>query len=566
MKNKKILIIPIVIIILLVALAGVSAFLYFKTDLFKSPKQLFFKYLGESVSSTKNFNYDKSLANYKELSQKSSKSTGEITGSITDNSSNTSSSSKSIEDAINNSKIEYSIESIPSKNKYHASIKPNYNDSEITNLELLTDNDSYGAKCTDLYDKYVYFENNNLKTLVSKFGIDSKYIPDKLEKVDIYELLNISADSRTQIVDRYQKLLDSKLTKDMFTSNKKVTTSVNGTNVKANAYTLTINGEHAYDILLSFFQTLKDDDQTLDLIIEKCEKSGVTKAYETQENIQSSIYSISSDNNDDEIQITFTKDSLKDDIQTLIESLQDSKDNFSADESVQIIVYSYKGKTAKIEFKNGSDETSAFSIEITHNKSEEIITLNSDDTTYIKANYSSSKKEEKATIVLYEDNDTEFANLYIEHKKDKNKINFKINDSSNSVLELNIDSNGQIGKGTIETVCNLKFKEEDDLEINLNLNNSTTYTDDINIDDLSSNNGELLNTISNTKMNDLYKEIYSNLQKVLPEKAKLLGIDLPKDILSKLDPDADKKTITEKNLTGYTVYKDSTTRNTICLS
>ena len=566
MKNKKILIIPIVIIILLVALAGVSAFLYFKTDLFKSPKQLFFKYLGESVSSTKNFNYDKSLANYKELSQKSSKSTGEITGSITDNSSTTSSSSKSIEDAINNSKIEYSIESIPSKNKYHASIKPNYNDSEITNLELLADNDSYGAKCTDLYDKYVYFENNNLKTLVSKFGIDSKYIPDKLEKVDIYELLNISADSRTQIVDRYQKLLDSKLTKDMFTSNKKVTTSVNGTNVKANAYTLTINGEHAYDILLSFFQTLKDDDQTLDLIIEKCEKSGVTKAYETQENIQSSIYSISSDNNDDEIQITFTKDSLKDDIQTLIESLQDSKDNFSADESIQIIVYSYKGKTAKIEFKNGSDETSAFSIEITHNKSEEIITLNSDNTTYIKANYSSSKKEEKATIVLYEDNDTEFANLYIEHKKDKNKINFKINDSSNSVLELNIDSNGQIGKGTIETVCNLKFKEEDDLEINLNLNNSTTYTDDINIDDLSSNNGELLNTISNTKMNDLYKEIYSNLQKVLPEKAKLLGIDLPKDILSKLDPDADKKTITEKDLTGYTVYKDSTTRNTICLS
>lgn len=566
MKNKKILIIPIVIIILLVALAGVSAFLYFKTDLFKSPKQLFFKYLGESVSSTKNFNYDKSLANYKELSQKSSKSTGEITGSITDNSSNTSSSSKSIEDAINNSKIEYSIESIPSKNKYHASIKPTYNDSEITNLELLADNDSYGAKCTDLYDKYVYFENNNLKTLVSKFGIDSKYIPDKLEKVDIYELLNISADSRTQIVDRYQKLLDSKLTKDMFTSNKKVTTSVNGTNVKANAYTLTINGEHAYDILLSFFQTLKDDDQTLDLIIEKCEKSGVTKAYETQENIQSSIYSISSDNNDDEIQITFTKDSLKDDIQTLIESLQDSKDNFSADESVQIIVYSYKGKTAKIEFKNGGDETSAFSIEITHNKSEEIITLNSDDTTYIKANYSSSKKEEKATIVLYEDNDTEFANLYIEHKKDKNKINFKINDSSNSVLELNIDSNGQIGKGTIETVCNLKFKEEDDLEINLNLNNSTTYTDDINIDDLSSNNGELLNTISNTKMNDLYKEIYSNLQKVLPEKAKLLGIDLPKDILSKLDPDADKKTITEKDLTGYTVYKDSTTRITICLS
>lgn len=41
MKNKKLLIIPIVLIILLVLAIGVSASLYFFTDLFKSPKQYF---------------------------------------------------------------------------------------------------------------------------------------------------------------------------------------------------------------------------------------------------------------------------------------------------------------------------------------------------------------------------------------------------------------------------------------------------------------------------------------------------------------------------------------------
>lgn len=203
MKNKKLLVIPIILIILLVLGAGASAIIYFQTDLFKSPKQLFFKYLGKSVDFDKEFDYDKFLAEYKEKTEKSYTSNGEITASLNYDESendlsnynnslnstalnstkyNTTSSKvskqaeeilTSIKDSLNNAKIQYSEESIPTKQKYHMSIKPIYKDTEITNLELLSSGDNYGIKCTDLYDKYIYIENNNLKAFASKLGLNS---------------------------------------------------------------------------------------------------------------------------------------------------------------------------------------------------------------------------------------------------------------------------------------------------------------------------------------------------------------------------------------------------------
>lgn len=65
MKNKKLLIIPIILIILLLIGAGVFAFFYFATDTFKSPKQLFFKYVGKTFETSEKFDYDKFLEEYK---------------------------------------------------------------------------------------------------------------------------------------------------------------------------------------------------------------------------------------------------------------------------------------------------------------------------------------------------------------------------------------------------------------------------------------------------------------------------------------------------------------------
>lgn len=612
MKNKKLLIIPIILIILLVLGAGLSAIIYFQTDLFKSPKQLFFKYLGESIDFDKEFDYDKFLAEYKEKTEKSYTSNGEITASLnydesennlsshnnsssnstalnSTNYNNTISSNvskqaeevlTSIKDSLNKTKIQYSEEAIPTKQKYHMNIKPIYNDNEITNLELLSSGDNYGVKCSDLYDKYVYIENNNLKSLVSKFGINSSIIPDKITKTNPYELLYVAPETRKQVSEKYQKLLDEKLTKDMFTKQKNVSTSVNGENVEATSYTLTLNGEQTYDILRSFLQELKEDDLSLDLLIQKLEQSGAKESFENAYSTVSSMSTSSTNTTEDtfvtlpsttssstsskKTNITLDKDYLKEMIQDMIDELEDDKDSFTANETISFTIYSYKGKTVKLEISNNQDNDN-INIQITTNKNEKLVTLNYNDTTILKANYSVSKDKNTLIMNCYDDDGNEIAIINMEYGKESIKLNLKSEsqDSSSSSLstnsndfsmEINLETSGEIGKDTVNTTGYINIYISG-IELKLNINENTTYTDNVTIDDLTANNGELLNEMSNTKMNSLFKEISDNFQKVLPEKANLLGIELPDNTTN--NNDEDSNVINQKDLNGYSVYTHS---------
>lgn len=587
MKNKKLLVIPIILIILLVLGAGASAIIYFQTDLFKSPKQLFFKYLGKSVDFDKEFDYDKFLAEYKEKTEKSYTSNGEITASLNydesendlsnyNNSSNSTAlnstkynttSSKvskqaeeiltSIKDSLNNAKIQYSEESIPTKQKYHMSIKPIYKDTEITNLELLSSGDNYGIKCTDLYDKYIYIENNNLKAFASKLGLNStmlNIIPDKIHKTDPYELLYVAPETRKQISEKYTKLLDKKLTKDMFTKQKNVSTSVNGENIDANSYTLTLNGEQAYDILVSFLQELKEDDITLDLLLQKMEQSGAKESFETGYNGYSSSSSLTTygNNTSKKSNITLDKDYLKDMIQDLIEELKDDKSSFSANEKISFTVYSYKNKFVKLEITN-SEDTDKMSIEIRANKNDKLITLNYNDTTILKANYSIVKDKVNLILNAYDDDSNEVFVVTAEYGKNITKLNFQ-SESDDTFLEMNIEANGEIGKGSVTTTGYLDIRTSD-VKFKLDINQNTNYTDNVTIDDLTANNGDLLNEMSNTKITSLIKEISENFQKVLPEKANLLGIELPANTTN--NNAEDTNIINQKDLNGYSVYTHS---------
>lgn len=579
MKNKKLLIIPIVLIILLVLAIGVSASLYFFTDLFKSPKQLFFKYLGESIEFDKDFDYDKSLAEYKEQSEKSYTATGEITASLNydeleNNLSNSSSSSSqkyvqtvmnNVKDTLDKTKIQYSEESIPTKQKYHMNIKPIYNGNEVTNLELLVNDDNYGIKCSDLYDKYVYVQNNNLKALASKLGINSSSIPDKIEKTDPYELLYIAPETRKQISEKYTELFDEKLTKDMFTKQKNVSTSVNGESVDANAYTLTINGVQAYDIMHSFLETLKEDDTTLDLIIQKMEQAGVKESIENTSMSTSIITSSStSSTSSKNITVTLDKDYLKDMIQDMIDELEYDKDSYTENENISFTVYSYKGKTVKLEISNSEDNDN-INIQITTNKNEKLITLNHTDTTIIKANYSDSKNNNILNMNCYDDDSNEIATLNMEFGKESTKLNLKLekydsssySSSTNSddfSMEINLKTDGEIGKDTVTTTGYINIYIGG-IELQLDINQNTTYTDNINIDDLTANNGDLINEMSTTKINTLIEDISTNFKKILPEKAELLGIELPSTITENNNDTT--KTINQNDLTGYTLYTHS---------
>ena len=101
--------IAIIIAIIIVVLAILGGLVYAKTDIFKTPKELFYKYL---LIENKEFSYDEFLENYKNSIEKTYSSNGEISLDIKSDT-----SSQEIFDKINKVKFTFEEKNLPSEKK-----------------------------------------------------------------------------------------------------------------------------------------------------------------------------------------------------------------------------------------------------------------------------------------------------------------------------------------------------------------------------------------------------------------------------------------------------------------
>jgi len=542
MKKKKLLIIiPIIILILLLIGVGGFAILYLKTDMFKSPKELFFKYAGNSFEATKDFDYDEFLEEYKTISEKSFKSTGEITASVKTDID----SVKQTADIINKAKINYTLNSIPKDEKSYFSLISNYDSKEVTRFEGLVNSNTFGLKNTDLYDKYIYIENDNLKKLARKFGINSNNVPDKIKKVDIYNLLYVDKNTRKKIKDTYYDVLDKKLDKKNFSQSKDIETTINGETLKTNSYSLELTQAETYDILVSLLETLKNDDTTLDLIVDKADKSIIAEYI--QQTTNSSLNLLNSTSN--LTPVTFDKEFMKNAIQQNIDNLNESKKYAKDENKIKFTIYSYKGKTVKINIDViTSDELETSTVEITKNKNgNNIISIHANNHNIAKLEYikSTENNTEKliGTLELISDIDDNNAklipiNFNIESSNTLRKINIKCTlpadttlvtyekyFTEDALIEYNSETTGELGNGTNKNNSYLSITSGK-TSASLNFTSDINYTDNINIADLTSNNGSCLNTMSLSEIENVLRNVVVNYRKKLPNKLKIIGIDL----------------------------------------
>lgn len=565
MKSKKILIIiPIILIILLVAVAGVGATLYFTTDLFKSPKQLFFKYLGNSITSD-DFDYDKSLAELKKQYELTSKSEGKIKIDLdSDELVKTLSKNKNTKDYadivknIGKAEIKYTAESVPTQSKSRFSLTPAYDNKDITNIQLVENGNNYGLKCDDLYNKYVYVENNELNKLLKRFGVENSALPDKIEKVNYYELLNIPEKSRKEIKDKYSKFFDEKLTKDMFSVNKKVSTSVNDSQVEATAYNFTINEVQAYDIMTSFLETLKNDETTLNLVVERFHAAGITstKVIDNSSSDDDEFSSIISKTNYKTVDVN--KDFIIESINDCLDELNDEKSSADSSKTMTFTMYIQDKKLVKFEAKDSDNESA--SIQITTNGDERTISIFNDNEKVLKAVFTLTTNNNSTNLngnaEIYDDNElTSKVEYTISISDNYSKTYFKVIpdvESDDETVEINVESKGRIGEENVQTSGYLKFDIEG-AKATINFEQTTEYPNEINIDELNSDNGICLNSASNTEIKTAFSAITKKFSSILPEKAKIFGID----IKANNNKNNNSNVINEKELTNYTEYSDA---------
>lgn len=474
MKSKKGLIASIVIaIIVILALAG--GLIYAKTDLFKPADKLFYKYLlGEKTE----FDYDEFLEEIKNAEGKEYSSNGEISANI--NMESTSTYARNNSNNINKFKVEFEQKNKPQENKMSSNVKLSYDNKDVVKANIVKNSDVYAIQSDIMHEKYIAVENNNLKELAQKLGMDEENIPDKFEHVETYGLLYVSKEDRKEILNKYKQVINDKIGKEKYSTEKNVETEINGEKIKTNTYKLTLTEKEIYETIKSVLETAKDDEKIQELIISKYEM--------INKNVQ----------NSEEL----TKDNIKDYIEDLISDV-DRELKYASEDSMDIIVYVNKGKTVKIEAKENENIISA---EFFEKDNKNNITIS------IKDKYDNYKINIEYEIKEENDN-----------KKLTGTVTILSDDEEQGKINYEISIKGKIGKDKNEITAKLNIEADED-KIELNIKENVDYNEKVTIEEIDSDKMVKLNDMSEDEMKDLFMEIYQKVQTDLPKVLEETGI------------------------------------------
>ena len=256
--KKKILLAILIIVVLL----GVGvAYAYFATDTFKSNKEMFFSYLSDGLK-------NKELEEYIKKQEKESytnKGNIKISASGEDNELDADTTQM-----LNNGKITF--EGKVNNGKKLAEQTVTVESAEGINIpvKVRRDGDKLGLQSNLLNNKFIAIKNENLKSLVERFDINSEEIPDKID----FEGKQFTEDELKTLKDRYVSILSENLEEELFSKEK-----VEGQII----VTLNVSEKKCSEILVKILETLREDDIILNKISDVVDKD------EFKENINDEI-------------------------------------------------------------------------------------------------------------------------------------------------------------------------------------------------------------------------------------------------------------------------------------
>lgn len=269
MNNKKVLLIVLPIVIIFILLAGVAtvAALYFFTDLFKTPQQLFFKYMaGNSkiVSYVSNDNY---------IAQQQLKETGSYT---TQGDLELTFESEQTEQPISMN-IETSARKDANTGRYYADATIKNDEEDLLTVSYINDGDVYAIQWSEIYQYYVGFRNSNLKEFARNMGMTEyaiNSIPDSIDFDALNTEITFTEEEIQHIVDTYSNVFLQTIPEETYTKGEKQTITINGTNYEADVYSLTLNGELLKQISINLLNTIKNDTTTIQILNNKFNTDG----------------------------------------------------------------------------------------------------------------------------------------------------------------------------------------------------------------------------------------------------------------------------------------------------
>ncbi len=281
-KSSKMFVFLIILLILIIAISAV-VFIYLKKKNEITPKIEFINYL------TKNnfvsvFSFDSFDSLQAKLQNDSSESTTQI-------------SFTSPTLGIDDIEISMETKNNPKDEKTYVETGFNYGGNEILTTKFLSSNNSIAIKSDEIVVKYLGTKNENLGSVLSQIvGEDIPYIEmiNELSEMELSNKVNVSEN----IFDKYLEIIKNGVEESSFNT-KPITLERASGQIDVTEYTMTLNEEKALEILSQMLQTLENDDELLDLLVNSYNTFGLDKELFKSgiDNIINKMYEEPIDNN-----------------------------------------------------------------------------------------------------------------------------------------------------------------------------------------------------------------------------------------------------------------------------
>ena len=269
---------------------------------------------------------------------------------------------------------------------------------------------------------------SNLKQLFQKFGVDATNIPDRIEVLDVYELLNLDEETLKHIETTYTDTIMQNIPEESYSVEKNVNVNINGQSKTTNQYKLALTQEQVKTILIKMYETLRSDDKVLDLIVSKYDV--IAQPYRLMGNTM--IQQIS-------------KEDL---VERLDETIEQLNDTLASNETMlEVIVYSQKDNSGKIQVNLIDDSQTVRKAEIDLTKATDEkqinVLIDGGDGTSIMYDVKGNQQEQNIQMVITANQDK--VECEMQNKVSKNT----------SVEDLTTENSVKLNDMTVEEIQQL---------------------------------------------------------------------------------------------------------------
>lgn len=255
-RNNKVLITLIILIVILILGIGI-AYVCIATDMFKSDKDLFFKYAMQIADKEKGFISNEVIQYFEKKENTAYENNGTISFNIT------SSENQEQYDYTNKCNIEFSGKVDKASSKTERNISINYANDVKLPISYKQSGNTFGLQTKHVGGKYIAVDINELENL--------QYNGIKMQNVTLQSdttKTELNDEQLKYIKDTYINVLNQELNDSNFSQ-------VSEGNLKG--YKLTINGEGFKNIVLKLLETLQNDQTTLDILNDYIKSKGLSE-------------------------------------------------------------------------------------------------------------------------------------------------------------------------------------------------------------------------------------------------------------------------------------------------